>query len=386
LKIVINTSSLLHTMTGIGQYTLQLSQKLREVDHENGYTYYCGYFLKSLPGKNHESKIWILRVLKTVFKKIPVLGRFGRPLRTMANKLIQLLICQEFDLYFEPNYIPLPEIRSKKTVTMVFDLSAVLYPEWHPRERVETFKREFPQRIVKSDAVITATHYMKKQITEHLGVPESRIFVTPIDCNKALFKPNPPEESARMRQENGVPEKYIMFVGSIEPRKNILGLLKAFVLLQDEADQGLRLVFCGPSGWKNGPVFDYIQEHRLKDRIHLMRYVTNEQLCLLYNGAQAMVYPSFYEGFGLPPLEAMSSGCPAIVSDIPVHREVCGDAVLYIDPNSPEQIAAAVRKILHTPELKTDLRRKGLEQAGRFSWEKTAKATLEIFKRVCASC
>ena len=381
MKIIINTNALLHPLTGIGQYTYQLSKKLKEVDAENDYCYYYGYFSKALLGGTNGSRIWIVRSLKKWFKKIPLVGRWGRPLRTKANRFLQKFFRYEFDLYFEPNFIPLPEIHAKKTVTMVFDLSAVLYPEWHPKERVEVFRREFASGIARSDMVITATQFMKRQIMDNLQVPESKIAVVPIDCNKQIFGIRDPQEAERFRKQEELPEKYLMFVGNIEPRKNILLLLKAF-LMQGTSGEDLGLVFCGPAGWKNGAVFDFIRQNDLMGRIRLMHYVTEKQLCLLYNRAQALVYPSFYEGFGLPPLEAMSSGCPVIVSDIQVHREVCGDAVLYADPKSPEQMAEAIRRILEEPGLADDLRKKGLEQAAKFSWENTARETLKIFDQV----
>lgn len=116
-----------------------------------------------------------------------------------------------------------------------------------------------------------------------------------------------------------------------------------------------------------------------------MNYITDEHLSYIYNRAKALVYPSFYEGFGLPPLEAMSSGCPAIVSDIPTHREVCGDAVLYADPHSPEQISSVIQKVLEDGSLQQSMRKKGLEQSQKFSWERTAKETIKIFRSLNGS-
>jgi len=395
MKIVINTNSLLSPLTGIGQYTYQLSKKLKEIDTDNGYAYYYGFFSDELLSKvDHEStpqqsleqyKIRTFQNVKNMVKQIPVVGKVGRELRMAFSKTLQRVNAPKFDLYFEPNFIPLEEIRTKKIVTMVFDLSVLLYPEWHPKSRVEIFEKYFQKGLKRSDIILTSTNFIKQQIIEHLKIEEFRIGVTPIDCNKEKFKLHDPEIVSSYLKKNQIPENYLMFVGSIEPRKNILGILKAYQILPEHLRKDLYLVFCGPSGWKNQSIYEFIEKNGLNNKIIFMNYITDEHLSYIYNRAKALVYPSFYEGFGLPPLEAMSSGCPAIVSDIPTHREVCGDAVLYADPHSPEQISSVIQKVLEDGSLQQSMRKKGLEQSQKFSWERTAKETIKIFRSLNGS-
>lgn len=385
MNIVINTASLLTPLTGIGQYTYQLSKKLKEIDKVNRYTYYYGFFSEELFHRVESSKpfsgqykIGAYRRLKDFIKKIPVLGTAGRKLRTLYSKTMQKITGRKFDLYFEPNFIPLGEIRSGKIVTMVFDLSVMLYPEWHPKERIEVFRKYFTDGIKNSDAILASTHFIKRQIVENLKIPDSRIFVTPISCNQ-IFRVMNPEATAGEGAKLKLPENYLLFVGSIEPRKNILSILKAYQALPNKLKDELFLVFCGPAGWKNEAIFKFIEDHDLRSRIVFTNYVSDETLCVLYNKAKALIYPSFYEGFGLPPLEAMASGCPVIVSDIPTHREVCGEAVLYVDPHSPEQLTSAIQTLVGSKELQQELKAKGLARSREFSWDRTAQETLRIF-------
>lgn len=390
MKVLVNTNSLLTPLTGIGQYTYQICKALREIDLENQYTYYYGFFSPELfkaeasggEASAEQKKINFYKQLKTQLKKIPLVGPAGRELRTALSRGMQFFTSERFDLYFEPNFIPLREIYAAKTVTMVFDLSVTLHPEWHPEERVRIFKRQFAKGLQKSAKVLTATQFVKGQIIEHLKVPEEQIEVTPISCNKDIFRPGTGEAITRTFGKTTLPKDYIVFVGSIEPRKNILGLLSAYVLLPENVKKNLSIVFCGPEGWKNSAVHDFIDKNKLKEKIVFLHYISDDDLARVYRGAVALVYPSFYEGFGLPPLEAMCCGCPAIVSDIPPHRELCGDAALYAQPARPEEIAKGIEAVYQSAAERMRLREAGLARAELFSWERAASQTLQVFNRV----
>ncbi len=390
MKIVVNTNSLLTPLTGIGQYTYQLCKALREIDASDRYTYYYGFFSPELfrsdgnkaDASPEQRKINFYKQMKNWLKKIPVIGKFGRDLRTAANFGKQWLTGERHDLYFEPNFIPLREVFARRTVTMIFDLSVILHPEWHPEERVKIFKRQFYKGLKKADRILTATQFIKGQIMEHLKIPADKITVTPISCNKDIFCPRTAEERSAILSKLKVPKQYIVFVGSVEPRKNILGLLRAYAKLDANIRDQVGIVFCGPEGWKNEEVFSFIQENGLMKHITRLHYISDDDLSAVYSSALALVYPSFYEGFGLPPLEAMSSGCPVIVSEIPPHREVCGDAALYADPKDPDAIAAAIRKVFEDGALRANLKEAGLRQSQKFSWETAARQTLDVFREV----
>ncbi len=389
MRIVVNASSLLPRWTGIGQYTHQICRALRSADERQDYTYYYGFFSRELPGDGgtgagEQRRIALYRGMREAVIRIPLVRRLGRDLRTAVNYGRQRLSGERYDIYFEPNSIPLPELLARRTVTMVFDLSVLLHPEWHPTDRVRLFRKRFPRGLERTARVLTATRYVKEQVMEHLGVPAERISVTPISCNKEVFHaretPGGDERLARL----GVPRSYLAFVGSVEPRKNITGLLRAFLLLPKALQAEVSLVFCGPPGWKNREVFELVERGGLRDRILWLPYLPDEEVCLLYQHALALVFPSFYEGFGLPPLEAMSAGCPVVVSGIPSHRELCGEAAEFVDPGSPDDIARGIRRVCEDAAHRAGLKARGLERAEGYSWARTALQTLEVFREVAS--
>ena len=390
MKIIANANSLLSPWTGIGQYTAHLLSTLKEIDTINEYHYYYGFFSQSLPpikkldpsadrNSLEQYKILLFKNLRTILTQIPLLGPLRRNLRSWYSKMTQVGKPQEFDLYFEPNFLPVDEIKAKKIVTMMFDLSAILYPEWHPEERTRSFRKYFDQSLSKSNGILTATQFVKNQMIEHLKIPADKIYVTPICCNEIFYKPPSDQEQLDIKP---LPKNYILFVGSIEPRKNVLSLLKAFQHLPSNYKKESTILFCGPKGWKNKEVFEFIAQNKMEPIVQFRHYVSNEELQILYNKALALVYPSFYEGFGLPPLEAMSSGCPVLASNIPTHKEICGDGVLYADPFSWEDIADKLKKIFDDSALRKNLIERGKKRAHDFSWEKTAKSTLDVFNCV----
>lgn len=392
MKIVVNASSLLPRWTGIGQYTHQVCRALRSVDGQQDYTYYYGFFSPELPrdgeggrpGSGEQRRIAFYRGMREVVVRMPLVRRLGRDLRTAVNYGRQRLAGERYDIYFEPNSIPLPEILARRTVTMVFDLSVLLHPEWHPADRVRLFRRRFERGLKRTTHLLTATRYVKEQVMEHLGVPGERISVTPISCNKEVFHERPVPAGNERLARLGVPRTYLAFVGSVEPRKNITGLLRAYLLLPKPVREEVSLVFCGPPGWKNQEVFQLVDRGGLRERIVWLPYLPEEEVCLLYQHALALVFPSFYEGFGLPPLEAMSAGCPVVVSDIPSHRELCGEAAEFVDPRSADDMARGMRRVCEDGAHRAELRRRGLSRAEDFSWARTARQTLEVFREVAS--
>jgi glycosyltransferase involved in cell wall biosynthesis len=281
-----------------------------------------------------------------------------------------------YDLYFEPNFIPF-DIRAGKIVTTVYDFSFYLHPEWHPKERVDYYSKNFFKRIKKSDFIITISKYVERETLEILKIKDPKV-VTIYPGYNEIF--NTVENEKRKIKPI---ENYILFVGSIEPRKNLVNLLKAYLLLPEYLRKEFKLLLVGFKGWENKEIAELL--NKLKKSANYLGYVNNEELAGLYRGATCFVYPSFYEGFGLPPLEAMACGCPVVVSNVTSLPEVCGDAAYYVDPNDVESIAEGIQKVLIDEELRRNLVEKGLERAKLFSWEKAAKEHLKVFEEVLSS-
>nr|WP_256502708.1 glycosyltransferase family 1 protein [Desulfuromonas sp. KJ2020] len=180
-----------------------------------------------------------------------------------------------------------------------------------------------------------------------------------------------------LRERLHLPSRFVLFVGSIEPRKNLLRLLQAYQLLSDRLRREVKLVLAGFRGWENREVMAILK--KLEGDVHYLGYVTEQDLAALYNLADLFVYPSLYEGFGLPPLEAMACGCPVLVSRIASLPEVCGEAAAYLDPENVEEMTAELTRLLEDGTARGQLATKGLERAQLFSWERSAREHLAVF-------
>lgn len=367
MKIVTNTIPLMSPLTGVGNYTRNLVTEFATLRPDIRYSYYYGYFTRKL----NPSRRKYYYYLKTLFNKVPVISSQIRKLKF----LLAGMQISNYDVYFEPNFIPLP-IRAKKTVTTIHDFSFNIHPEWLPRDRLDYFSANFFKRINKSDVIVTVSEYIKNEAADILKRDDNRIVTIPNGYNSDIF-------NITGKNADYPGEPYILFIGSIEPRKNLMNLLKAYSVLPENIRQEFRLMLAGFEGWNNREVMDLIE--KLNGRVFYLGYVDDERLASLYKNASCFVYPSFYEGFGLPPLEAMACGCPVIVSNAAGLPETCGDAAYYIDPHNVESIAEGIYTVL-TNNAMRDIRVScGLERIKLFSWEKSAKEHLRVFEEVAGS-
>jgi glycosyltransferase involved in cell wall biosynthesis len=385
MHIVINAIPLLSTQTGVGNCIFNISQSLLKLDTANQYTFYYGYYSTRLqssqePGNlDNEVQFITLQRSKSMIKKIPFLGEFSKDVIARYNNALSLKM--NFDVYYEPNYIP-SGIYAKHLVTTVHDLSFHHHPEWHPNDRVKYFKRTFYPRVVKSDIITTDSHFIKNEMVQELGIAADRIRVIYMGFDQALFKVYPDEAVAAFRSSHNLPEKFILFVGSIEPRKNLERLLHAYLQLPEAVKKEYKLVLAGFAGWKNTAIMDLIK--KASDHVVFLGYITVRELALLYNAAAMFAYPSLYEGFGLPPIEAMACGTPVLVSNVASLPEVCGDAALYCDPLNVEQISAQMQSLLLDAPLQKRLTALGHLRIKTYSWENSASQLLRLFKDITA--
>ena len=363
-KLIINAIPLLGEMSGIGRYIHNIVKEF-EKEKNLEITYYYGYFSKKLLVKNYMANKTAKKVLKfTLIKKVIKKILF---LRTKLS-------FKTFDLYWEPNFIPLTSIKSKKIVTSVHDFSFDIYKDFHPKERVDYFEKYFHKNIKLSEKIICFSNYTKSEIVEKLNIPKDKVKVIYHGIDHNIFRviENP-------KVDFELPKKFILSVGSIEPRKNLIGLLKAYNLLPEDIKNSYKLILVGFSGWKNREIMDEINKNK---NIIYLGYLSDEDLAKVYNLASLFVYPSFYEGFGFPPLEAMACGTPILISNKSSLPEVGADAAIYCEPNDINDIKDKIIKILSDDKLKTTMIEKGLKQAQKFTWEKSAKEHLELFKEV----
>jgi glycosyltransferase involved in cell wall biosynthesis len=227
------------------------------------------------------------------------------------------------------------------------------------------FRLWLPIALHRADAVITISECSRNDIAHYLPVPKEKIFVIPIS-NSPAYRPLPAEAVQPVLAKLTIPMPYILYVGSLEPRKNLLRLLQAYAQLRQQ-DTRWHLVIVGARNfWKNAPVVETVEELALKPWVHFTGFVEEEDLPALYNGADLFAFPSLYEGFGLPPLEAMACGTPVVTSNSSSLPEVVGDAAIMVDPYDVDAIAGAMARVLNDPALAADLRQRGLARAGQF--------------------
>jgi glycosyltransferase involved in cell wall biosynthesis len=286
---------------------------------------------------------------------------------------VDVFHCSDVLLY-KPRNVP--------AVITVHDLSTLLFPELHVRDTIEMHERKMHFVRTQADLVIAVSENTRRDVVEHLGVPPERVHVV-YEAADDQFQPieNPEAITAVTRRYGLNPGGYVLTVGTLEPRKNQIRLVEAFHLLsQWGMTQGLKLVLAGGKGWLYENLFQRVEELGLTENVVFTGVVPDEDLPALMNGALLFVYPSLYEGFGLPVLEAMACGVPVITSNVSSLPEVAGDAALLVDPYDVEGLAEAMRSLIESEEIRADLRKKGLVQAARFSWERAARETVRVYK------
>ncbi len=303
-------------------------------------------------------------------------------LKTYAWYLYLTKKLQKYDLavIHNPTQAPTYFRLKQKYVLTVHDITTQVLPESHTNYRVTIYKELFPKTLKTADKIIAVSNHTKQDLIKYYGIPEDNIQVI-YEAADSVFKPPSLEEKETVARRYNLNFPYILYVGTLEPRKNILILIKAFEMLK-EADAGRKLVITGKKGWKYDSIFEYIAAKDLHRDVIFTGYVPNVDLPGLYNSADLLAYPSQYEGFGLPPLEAMACGCPVITSNTSSLPEVVGDAGIQIDPGNPKLLADAMLWLLNDDSTRKEFVRKGLERSKQFGWKKCAEETLQIFREV----
>jgi glycosyltransferase involved in cell wall biosynthesis len=276
------------------------------------------------------------------------------------------------DLYHEPNYFPL---RTRlPTVVTVHDLSAVLHPEWHPASRVALFEREFMPRVRDFAHVLTVSDAARAEIIRTLNLPPDRV-TRAYNGVRAGLRHQTPAESAPIRRRLGLLDGYLLHVGTLEPRKNLLMLLKAYVSLPGELRARCPLVLVGPWGWRFEELVGYYEtEAKHRNVIHL-GYVAEADLPAVYAGARALVFPSWYEGFGMPAAEMLACGGAVLASDTPALTEVLGGCGTRIDPADTDGWRSAMQRAMTEDDWLATLRTGAVERSAEFTWANCARDT-----------
>jgi len=354
--------------TGIGHYTFELAKALSQLTPANQFEIL--YPSSFAPIKEFEAS----SNLKT--NRVPV-GPVGR--HWWSTGLPRFVSREGFSLFHGTNY-DVPLWRRCPTVVTIHDLSQLLFPETHEKRSVKRARLRMPLMARTADAVIVPTEAIRAEVQQNLGIDKEKVFVVP-EAARQVFKPiqfGAPNTATR--RTFGIGDNFILTVGTLEPRKNIESLVTAFEIVAQHNDA--QLVIAGGRGWLSGPLFTQIAKSPARHRIVLTEYLEDEALRELYCSCRVFVYPSLYEGFGLPPLEAMACGASVIASRIPTLVETTGDAAILVEPKNIAELAEAILGLLNDPAAAEDLAKAGLERASQFSWYLTALKTMSVYEHV----
>lgn len=349
---VVNGRYLTQKATGVHRYAFEICNKL----HEMGVDFHVAIPQEIHPDYKFSFKTVKCGSLKThMWEQISLpryLKKIGKPL------LISFTGCGPL------NY--------SNQIMTIHDVSHERYPQWFSKNYYHFYHFMMPRIGRKAHAVLTVSEFSKKEIVDTLGIDSAKIHVV---HSNVPFHNKPSREDILNYQPDTDREKYIIAVSSMDPRKNFVRLVKAFEKIEDKS---VKLYIIGMS-FKAFNTPD--QQKLISENVYLPGYIADDTLQKMYQNAELSVYPSLYEGFGLPPLESMTYGCPVINSDIPALREVSEDAALYVDPFDVEDITAKINQLLKDESLKQELRLKGLEQIKKYSWEKSAKQVYELAQK-----
>ncbi len=366
MKIAIDVREADGQKTGKGFFAYGLVKQLLEQDLKNHYILYTDKE-KSPFAESSNSEVRFIA---------------GEGLKWHWNVLKDLKTLRP-DLYLAPTSFIIPALAPRwlKVIIVVHDLVAFMFPRSHAKKAVIIERLTLHWALKKALKVFVVSDNTQNDLIKIFHYPKP--LMVKISCAPhALYKEEiKPGESQKVRQKFHLPEKFILGVGTLEPRKNFSALIKAFVILKRKFPE-YKLVIVGKKGWKYQDIERSVREFDLEKDVIFTGYMSDEDLHHTYNLAEVFVFPSLYEGFGIPPLEAMASGCPVISSNAASLPEVVGDAGLLIDPNSSHKIADAVASLIENPQLRNTLLEKGFHRSRNFSWEESARKVLEEFDAV----
>jgi glycosyltransferase involved in cell wall biosynthesis len=395
MRVIVNQLSALGQRTGVGHYASQLFRCLQaqagEVTIDSfpvGFgrrIWESGARIRSfLEPSTQDWKAeraplrWAESHVRT--ELVRWLRQCGRSMRARHFRAV----CQRhrYVVYHEPNFIPLPTDRP--TVATLHDLSFLLHPEWHPSDRVRYFDRYFAQGLKRCEHFLAISEFGRQEIMRVLNIAPHRISRTYMGVRPGLH-PLSPMHVRRVLRDLALPPQYLLYLGTIEPRKNVLMLLRSYCALPQPLRDRWPLLLVGSWGWNSEPIAEYFQrEARHRGVIHI-GYASEENLAAIYNGARALLYPSFYEGFGMPPLEMMSCGGAVLASTAGALVETVGHQAHLIHPEDSEEWRDAIERVVTDDDWWTSLRNGSTKTAQPYTWEQCAADTLKVYRSLMST-
>jgi len=291
---------------------------------------------------------------------------------------------EKIDIFFSPGHYA-PRFSPVPTVISIMDLAFLHFPDYFTKKDLAQLKSWTSYSIKKAKAVLAISQSSKDDIIKLYGIPDDKVQVTYLGIKDGTSLTPHIYPMQELQTKYGISKEFVLFVGTLQPRKNIVRLIEAFsTLLKKESfnKSDLQLVIVGKKGWQYEPILEAPKKFGVEERVKFLNFVPDDELILLYKNALCFAWPSLYEGFGLPILEAMKMGCPVITSNVSSMPEAGGDAAIYVDPTSTEDIAKKLDQVLSDSKLRQELIEKGRKQVLKFDWENTARETLSVLEKV----
>jgi glycosyltransferase involved in cell wall biosynthesis len=377
LKVLVNAGPLVNRpLTGVGQYTYQLYRELLALQTPCRF-YYRYHFSDDLKVTGNE--------FADSFERLADATAVTQLSLKVARKLSFLsstLGLGKADIYHEPNFLPFKTHLA--SVITIHDLSPLRVPETHRAKPVEIFRQRMPRAVERAKRIIAVSEFTRREIIEYFPEAESKTFVT-LEGVRDNYQPMSPEATAPYLKKMGLTHgRYLLAVGTLEPRKNLARAITAYCALPQKTRKHYPLAIAGMKGWLNHEFEAAITQLVDAGEAKILGFVPDESMNALYAGARLLVYPSIYEGFGLPPLEAMACGTPVITANCSSLPEVVGDAGIQIDPYDCDAIHAALASLIEDDGLHQRLSQVSIQRAKTFTWRRTAEETLKIFEDLSA--
>jgi glycosyltransferase involved in cell wall biosynthesis len=356
---------------GIGTYIRNLLRHLARIDRDTEYILLC-----------HETDLSVPQQLGPNFRAV----REPAPNYSILEQLhVPLVLMRERpDVYHAPHYVLPPAVPCRSVVT-IHDCIHLMFPQYLPNRAAHAYaKASMWSAAKRSDRILTVSAASKRDILHFFNVPPDKIVVVYNAIDERFGVAPRPEDVARVRERYQLDHGFVLYAGNIKPHKNLVRLIEAFDALWRDGFEDLKLLIIGDEISKLPALRRAVHRHKLHKHVRFLGFVPDETLAILYRLAAVFVFPSLYEGFGLPPLEAMASGTPVVTSNLSSMPEVAGDAAVLVDPYDVEAIKDGIKRVLTDPVLREDLVRKGLMRARHFSWERSVARTREIYLEVGA--
>jgi glycosyltransferase involved in cell wall biosynthesis len=357
---------------GVGTYIRNLLRHLSRLDHSTEYVVLCRKADTEHVGQLGEN-----------FRAVPETSP-GYSIREQITVPLDLRR-ERVDLFHSPHYV-LPPLTPCKSVVTIHDCIHLRFPQYLPNRLGYAYARGALWMATHlSSRIVTVSEASKRDILEYFRVPPQKIDVIYNGIDERFGEPPPEDDVARVRERYQLDDPFVLYAGNIKPHKNLERLIEAFHTLRRSGFDQIKLLIIGDEISKYATLRHAVHRHKLHKHVRFFGFVPDSTLAILYRLAGVFVFPSLYEGFGLPPLEAMASGTPVITSNVSSLPEVVADAALLIDPYEPDSIADAIRRVLTDECLREDLRQRGLERARHFSWERSIRRVREIYDEVLAT-